>query len=60
MIHELKPVLKVLYCPIKKDWDQKIRDELQRLGLSVADLKNYTVIAIPETSKYEPYYQELN
>ena len=59
MRNKLRPVIQVRYCPIKKDWDQKIRDELRRRGLKIADLKKYTVFAIPETSRNAPLYQDL-
>lgn len=55
-----KPILKVFYDPIRKDWNEKIKAELRRRGLSVADLKKYTVFAIPEKSQDAPLYQELN
>jgi len=59
MRDNLKPVLKVLYCPIKKDWNERITAELKKRGLTLDDLDKFCVFAIPEGAS-GAYYDNLN
>lgn len=58
MANNLKPKLVAYYDPLLKNWDQAIEAELERRGLTIDDLSDYCVFAIPDGAS-GAYYDNL-
>jgi len=58
MNNKLNPVIQVFYDLQKRDWNERIKTEMKRRGLTEADNHRYCIIATPKPKSGQLFDRE--